>query len=171
MTRFDPRPLALCVLSLTACDPSDLRAWVEGNRDIPERWDAFIPESAREDLIDAELSDDTVTLRYHEGEWSALVSGIATAIGDQGYTRIGTCPSSSGAENGSVALAKLTGGGKGELVTVRLSMLIKDSGHFFLEVRRGEVTGFRPPEGCTMTEESAALCDDSYGDCSFKSPE
>lgn len=168
MARLNPRLLLCSVLALCACDPSDFKAWVEGNRDIPAEWD-FIPAAAREDLIDADIEEDKVSLRYHEGDWSSIVGSFQESLSKEGYTHVGSCGVSGGDEVGSVSYAKLIGGGKADVIMVGLSVLLKNSGHFFIDVRRAEFTRMMIIDGCTLSEDAGEVCEDPSSGCKFKS--
>lgn len=141
---------------------------MEGNRDIPAEWD-FIPAAAREDLIDADIQEDEVSLRYHEGEWSSIVGAFGESLSEDGYTHVGSCPSSDGEAGAAISYAKLVGGGAADVVMVRLSMLMKSNGHFFIEVRRAELSMMITPEGCSLSEEAGKVCEDPSTGCRFKS--
>ncbi len=170
MPRFIPQLLCLSLLGSTACDPSDLKAWIEGNRDIPEAWDAFIPEAARKDLIDAEIKEGEVSLRYHEGDWASIVQSFQAPLEAAGYVKLGVCPSSDGEEEASVAYAKLVGDGNADVVNVGLSTYLKFNEHFFLSVKRAEFSTMFLPEGCSFTDDAASVCESLAGSCNFKSP-
>lgn len=159
--------LGIVALCGAACNPSDLKAWIEGNQDIPADWEAFVPAQARENLIDAELENGELKLRYHEGEWTELVNAFEAPVTKAGYTKLATCPSDSG-EVGSVLYAKPTAKGA-EVLAVGLSVLIKSSGHFFLRAQKGENSSMSLPKGCVFTEDAANLCKSTADDyCSFK---
>lgn len=167
MLHLNPRLVLCSLVLLGGCDPSDFKAWVEGNRDIPAEWD-FIPERAREDLIDADIEEGKVSLRYHEGEWSSIVAAFEESLAKDGYTHVGSCPLSGSDDVGSVSYAKLSGDGKADVIMVGLSVLLKGSGHFFIDVRRADFTRMIIPEGCTLSAEAGTVCEDPSNGCAFK---
>ena len=167
--RFPLIVLSASVL-LGGCDPSDLRAYIEGTREIPAEYDAMVPEEAREDLIDVDVEHDGgLSLRYHEGDWSKLLGAFGSKLESGGYVKLGACPTSDGEADGSVTYAKLTDGGNADVVMVGLGVLIKSSGHFFLDVKHKELSTMSLPDGCAFADSAAEICDDTTtGMCSFK---
>ena len=167
--RFPLIVLSASVL-LGGCDPSDLRAYIEGTREIPAEYDAMVPEEAREDLIDVDVEHDGgLSLRYHEGDWSKLLGAFGSKLESGGYVKLGACPTSDGEADGSVTYAKLTDGGNADVVMVGLGVLIKSSGHFFLDVKHKELSTMFLPDGCAFADSAAEICDDTTtGMCSFK---
>lgn len=171
MPRFRLPLTVLCTtVALGGCDPSDLRAYIEGSREIPAEYEAMVPDEAREDLIDASIEHDGgLLLRYHEGEWSSLMGAFGSKLESGGYVRLGACPTSDGEADGSVTYAKLTDGGNADVVMVGLSVLIKSSGHFFLDVKHKELSTMFLPDGCAFADSAAEVCTDTTtGMCSFK---
>lgn len=166
-------PLALCIstLVLGGCNPSELKAYIEGSTEIPAEYDAMVPQAAREDLIDAKVDPYGLSLRYHEGTWSELLAAFGPKLEEEGYVKLSTCPLLDGEEDGSFTYAKLTKKGKADVVIVGLGVLIKSSGHFFLDVQHNETTRTYLSEGCTFADSAAQVCKDpSSGACRFKDP-
>ena len=160
----------MAALLLCACDPSDWRVWIEGNREIPERFDKFVPEAARTYLIDAKMRVNTLSLRYHQGDYGELLKAFDAPLAEQGFTKFGTCPVSGKDEVGSVLYVK-PGPEDAQVFNVRLNLYIKSSGHFFLEADESKRRGLSVPEGCTLTDGSRDLCDTPQGYCRFKKAE
>lgn len=157
-----------CAAGCGSCDPSDLRAWVEGNRDIPVTWEPVFPAAARENLIDAEVSGNSLKLRYHEGEWTELMAAFDASASEVGYARLATCPLTGSDDVGSVTYGKLFSGGA-ELLFVGLGVHIKSSGHFFLDLNKAESQSMGLPKGCTFSDGAPELCDNSAEHyCRFK---
>ena len=116
----------------------------------------------------ANLFDYLHLITASPGSWSGLVASIGDALAAAGYTKVGTCPTSDGEQEGSVSWAKVAGEGNGDVVSVGLSVFIKSSGHFFLELRRAELRSLWIMENCSLTEDAAELCEPSGTICSFK---
>ncbi|MEM6289733.1 MAG: hypothetical protein AAGA54_00665 [Myxococcota bacterium] len=169
MQRFSSALPLLCTVALGGCNPSELKDYLEGSREIPAEYESLVPDAAREDLIDARPESDKLSLYYHDGDWSTVLGAFAPKLEAAGYLRLGACPTANGEADGSVTYAKLTTDGTADVVVVALSILLRSSGHFFINVQHEEMTRMYLPEGCAFAESATKVCEDaSTNVCRFK---